>query len=228
MLFYWCFVETFFCPNRFLLIFLAFLVSSKGCTVQDQVAGKAKQHDTPQQQGQSSEPLSERSVLHETPEEAQPIEEELAKRFMEVLNSLQKNQLSFFISSSMYQDPQQIRDLLKIMWNKNYDRLHFLFRVEYLDANSSRVGSIVSEKGQDWGYLSLSSDLASLVYGSFAGHLPSNLLAFFRPVFEAVAQLRGTKLTRNPPKPCVIPFQGCLKEEDSKGISSRINSNKFM
>ena len=138
------------------------------------------------------------------------------------------NQLSFVISSSMYQDPPQIKDSLKIMWNKNCNRLHFLFRVEYLDANCSRVGSIVSDKGQDWGYLSLSSDLASLVYGSFAGHLPSNLLAFFRPVFEAVAQLRGTKLTRNPPKPCVIPFQGCLKREDSKGISSRINSNKFM
>ena len=211
-----------------MLIFLAFLVSSKGCTVQDQVAGKPKQHDTPQQQGQSSEPLSERSVLHETPEEAQAIEEELAKRFMEVLNSLQKNQLSFVISGSLYQDPRHIKDLLKIKWNKNYDRLHFLFRVEYLDANSSRVGSIISEKGQDWGYLSLSSDLASLVYGSFAGHLPSNLLAFFRPVFEAVAQLRETKLTRNPPKPCVIPFQGCLKEEDSKGISRRFNSNKFM
>ncbi|KAK2563833.1 hypothetical protein P5673_012837 [Acropora cervicornis] len=143
-------------------------VSSKGCTVQDQVAGKPKQHDTPQQQGQSSEPLSECSVLHETPEAAQPIEEELAKRFMEVLNSLQKNQLSFVISGSLYQDPQHIKDLLKIMSNKDYDRLHFLFRVEYLDANSSRVGSIVSEKGQDWGYLSLSSDLASLVYGSFA------------------------------------------------------------
>ena len=92
----------------FSLLFWYYLVSSKGCIVQNQVAGKAKQHETPQQQGQSSEPLSERSVLHETPEAAQPIEEELAKRFMEVLNSLQKNQLSFLISGSLYQDPQQI------------------------------------------------------------------------------------------------------------------------
>ena len=135
---------------------------------------------------------------------------------MEVLNSLQKNQLSFVISSSMYQDPQQIRDSLKIMWNKNYDRLHFLFRVEYLDANSSRVGSIVSEKGQDWGYLSLSSDLASLVYGSFAGHLPSNLLAFFHPVFEAVAQLRGTKLTRNPRSHVSFHFKAVSKKKTQK------------
>ena len=211
-----------------ILIFWHYLASSKGSTVRDQVAGKPKQHGRPQQEGQSSEPLSERSGLHENPEAAQPIDEELAKRFMEVLNSRKQNHLSFVISGSMYQDPQQITDSLKIMWNKNYERLHFLFRVEYLDANGSRVGSIVSDKGQDWGYLSLSSDLTSLVYGSFAGHLPRNLLGFFRPVFEAVAQLRGTKLTRNPPKPCVIPFKGCLKEEDSKGISSRFNNNEFI
>ena len=42
----------------------------------------------------------------------------------------------------------------------------------------------------------------------------------FRPVFEAVAQLRGVEMTRNPRKSSVIPFQGYLKEEDSQGISS--------
>ena len=119
----------------------------------------------------------------------------------------------------MYQDPQQIKDSLKSMWNKSFERLHFLFRVEYLDANSG-AHSIVSDKGQDWGYLSLSSDLTSLVYGSFAGHLLRNLLSFVCPVFEAVAQLRGVKMTRNPPKPSVIQFQGYLKEKDSQGIYS--------
>lgn len=155
----------------------------------------------------------------ETPQVPQPIAEEQAKRFTDVLNSRNQNQLSFVISDSMYQDPQQIKDLLKSMWNKNYERLHFLFRVEYLNANSG-AHSIVSDKGQDWGYLSLSSDLTSLVYGSFAGHLPRNLLSFFRPVFEAVAQLRGVKMTRNPPKPSVIPFQGRLKVNNSQSISN--------
>ena len=110
------------------------------------VCSSCKQHGTSQQEGQSTEPLSEHSVLHETPEAAQPVDEELPKGFMEGSNSQKQNQLCFVISRSMYQDLQQIKDSLKIMWNKSYERLHFFFRVEYLDANISRVGSIVSDK----------------------------------------------------------------------------------
>lgn len=103
---------------HFWLLFRHYLVSSNGSTVKDQVVGKPKQHETPQQEGQSSEPLSKRSLLRETPQATQPIDEELAKRFMAVLNSRKQNQLSFVISGSMYQDPQQIKNSLKFMWNK--------------------------------------------------------------------------------------------------------------
>lgn len=165
-----------------------YLASSEKSTVQ-QIPEKLQKDEKPHQkeQAQSSEVVSESSVLcdpglcdnqvTETPQVLQPIAQEQAKRFTDVLNSRNQNQLSFVISGSMYQDPQQIKDSLKSMWNKNYERLHFLFRVEYLDANSG-AHSIVSDKGQDWSYLSLSSDLTSLFYGSFAGHLPRNLLSF--------------------------------------------------
>ena len=206
---------------NFLLSSSHYLTSSLRFTVQ-QIPGKLQKDENPHQEeeAQSSELLSESSVLcdnqvTETPQVPQPIAEEQAKRFMDVVNSRNQNQLSFVISGSMYQDPQQIKDSLKSMWNKNFERLHFLFRVEYLNANSGAY-SLVSDKGQDWGYLSLSSDSTSLVHGSFARGISS----FFRPVIEAVAQLRGVKMTSNPPQPSVIPFQDYLKEEDSKGISN--------
>ena len=136
---------------NFLLSSWHYLASSETFSVQ-QIPGKLQKDENPYQeeQAQSSKLLSASSVLcdnqvADTPQVPQPIAEEQAKRFTDVLNSRNQNQLAFVISGSMYQDRQQIKDSLNSMWNKNFERLHFLFRVEYLDANS-RAHSIVSDK----------------------------------------------------------------------------------
>lgn len=143
------------------------------------------------------------------------ITEELAESFTELLNMASEDQLSFVISTSMHQDPQQIVKLLKQSWKKKHKRLHFLFNVEDDDGSGSAV-SIISDKGLNWGYLSFSVDLTSTIYGGF-GPLPCNLLKFFLPVFKEVALLNGMRMVKNPPRPAVIPFQRKGMENDGIG-----------
>jgi len=151
------------------------------------------------------------------------ITEEQAKLFTDVLNSGSQDQLCFLVSGSMYEDPQEIKDSMRTMWTDNHKRLHFIFRVEDLDESvNGKTSSAISAKGQTWGYFSFSADLTSTRYGSFRAKLPSNLLKFFLPVFEEVAQLTGTRMTKNPPRPSLVPFKGHIKDEDdTEGMSSR-------
>lgn len=143
------------------------------------------------------------------------ITEELAESFTELLNKASEDQLSVVISSSMQQDPQQIVILLKSSWIKKPKRLHFLFKVEDDDDSGGAV-SIISDKGRSWGYFSFSTDLMSTIYGGF-GSLPCNLLKFFLPVFKEVALLNGMQMTRNPPRPAVIPLGRKGMENDGIG-----------
>ena len=151
------------------------------------------------------------------PQDGDLITVQQAKLFTEVLNSQCQYQLSFVISASEYQDPQSIKDSLRVLCNKKHQRLHFLFRVKECSENGA-ARSIVSEGGQNWGYLSFSSDMTSILYGSLHGkHLPSNLLKFFLPVFQEVAQLTGTQMTKYPPRPSVVQFQSHIKQNDREG-----------
>ena len=133
--------------------------------------------------------------------EAQFISEKQANSFIQMLNDRSQSQLSFVISASEYQDPHRIRDSVKERCNKNHQRFHFLFKVKDLgSAENGTTHSIISTSGQTWGYLSFSSDMTSIQYGSLHGeHLPSNLLKFFLPIFQEVAQLNGLQMTNYPP-----------------------------
>ena len=134
--------------------------------------------------------------------EAIDVDEEEAKLFINVLNSGNSDQLCILISGTMYDDQQQIKDSVRMMWktNPSYKTMHFLFRVEDLDADANgKTSSAISSEGKDWGYLAFSVDLKSTKYGSLRANLPTNLLKFFRPTFEEVAHLTGMRMERNPP-----------------------------
>ena len=149
--------------------------------------------------------------------EARFINEEQASSFIQMLNDRSQSQLSFVISASEYQDPHRIRNSVKERYNKNHQRFHFLFRVKDLvSAKNGATRSIVSRSGQTWGYLSFSSDMTSIQYGSLHGeHLPSNLLKFFLPVFQKVAQLNGIQMTKYPPRPSLVKFKCHMIEDDT-------------
>ena len=150
--------------------------------------------------------------------------DEEAKLFINVLNSANNDQLCILISGTMYDDQQQIKDSVRMMWktNPSYKTMHFLFRVEDLDADANgKTSSVISSEGKDWGYLAFSVDLKSTKYGSLRANLPTNLLKFFRPTFEEVAHLTGMRMERNPPRPIQVPFNKHLKDEEgTKGISN--------
>ena len=132
------------------------------------------------------------------------IGDEQATSFIERLNSHSHDQLSFLLRDSMYQDPQHFMSSFKVKLKKNLQRLHFLFRVD--DNGSGR--SIISQLGQNWGYLSFSADFTSIQFSSFhEGNLPANLLKYVLPIFEAVAEFKGAKMAKYPPKPSIIQFQ---------------------
>lgn len=154
------------------------------------------------------------------PPEARFINEEQANSFIQILNDCSQSQLSFAISASEYQDPLRIRDSVKERYDKNHQRLHFLFRVKDLgSAENGATRSIVSSNGQTWGYLSFSSDMTSIQYGSSHGEqLPCNLLKFFLPVFQEVAQLTGIKMTKYPPRPSLVQLKHHTKQNDREGI----------
>lgn len=137
------------------------------------------------------------------------INKEQANSFIQMLNDHSQSQLSFVISASEYQDPHRIRNSVKELYNKNHQRLHFLFRVKDLgSAENGTTHSIVSTSGQTWGYLSFSSDMTSIQYGCLHGeHLLSNLLKFFLPVFQKVEQLNGIQMTKYPPRPSLVQFK---------------------
>lgn len=126
------------------------------------------------------------------------VTDEEAALFLERLNSQSQDQLSFLLLGSMYQDPQYLKNSFKLQLNSNLERLHFLFRVDEIGNGRHRV----SQGGQYWGYLSFSSDLKKVQFGSFYdGNLPVNLLNVFLPVFEAVVESKGIKMTSYPAKP---------------------------
>lgn len=151
------------------------------------------------------------------PQKWELITDQQAKCLTEVLNSQCQYQFSFVISASEYQDPQRIKDSIKERCNKTHERLHFVFRVEERSENGV-TRFVVSEGGQNWGYLSFSSDMTSIQYGSLHGdQLPSNLLEFFLPVFQEVVQLNGTQMTKYPPRPSLVQLQRHTKQNDREG-----------
>lgn len=174
----------------------------------------------------SNESCSKTSGPESNASKAELITVEQAKSFINILNSDNNDQLFFLVSGSMYEDPRQLKDLVKNMWTTKHKDMHFLFRVEDLvPTTNGKTRCAVSAKGQRWGYLSLTTDLESTKYGSFRANLPSNLLQFFRPVFEEVVQLTtGTRMTKYPPRPSLIPFKSHIKDDDDKeGMSSKSN-----
>lgn len=142
------------------------------------------------------------------------VTDEEAALFLERLNSQSQDQLTFLPLKSMYHNPQYLKSSLKPRLNSNLKRLHFLFRVENTSSGHHRV----SQEGQYWGYLSFSSNLENVQFGSFyEGNLPVNLLQFFLPVFEAVMESRGMKMTTYPPKPSIKRFRTHIAEDDETG-----------
>jgi len=142
------------------------------------------------------------------------VTDEEAALFLERLNSQSQDQLTFLPLKSMYHNPQYLKSSLKPRLNSNLKQLHFLFRVENTSSGHHRV----SQEGQYWGYLSFSSNLENVQFGSFyEGNLPVNLLQFFLPAFEAVMESRGMKMTTYPPKPSIKRFRTHIAEDDETG-----------
>lgn len=142
------------------------------------------------------------------------VTDEEAALFLERLNSQSQDQRSFLLLNSMYQDPQYLKSSVKMQLTSNLKRLHVLFRVEDISNGRHRV----SQRGQYWGYLTFSSDLKSIQFGSFYdGNLPVNLLTSFLPVFEAVMEAKGIELTSYPSKPSLKRFFTHTAEDDGIG-----------
>lgn len=136
-------------------------------------------------------------------ERLEVVTDEEAALFLEHLNSQSQDQRSFLLLNSLYQDPQYLKSSVEMHLTSNLKRLHVLFRVEDIGNGRHRV----SQRGQYWGYLTFSSDLKSIQFGSFYdGNLPVNLLKSFLPVFEAVVEAKGRKLTSYPSKPSLKRF----------------------
>lgn len=198
---------------RYLIVIIFFLLIEPSVRRMHQEFGDS--HSIPMA-GTGVESVSSSQELLMTDEEA--------KLFIDVLNSGKSDQLCILISGTMYDDQQEIKDSVRMMWktNPSYKTMHFLFRVKDLDADANgKTSSVITAEGKDWGYLAFSIDLKSTKYGSLRANLPTNLLKFFRPTFEEVAHLTGKCMERNPPRPIQVPFNKHLKDEEgTKGISN--------